>query len=246
MATLSELPNFSEVLVGVTLSVINKTQPTFLKQHIKKEREMSENLSLRTSGGRIVVCHHTEGRHFEEITLTINQVLEVAYYALTNTDLDETGDPRTVFVDRIQSLRLGPGWNKGKQRLVGRVSDPHYEATESPESAPKPSDTVTVDLLVTDKGVKLLEGIDKEQKAEAMTMAVRDELLYHGATAFEVRQVELVVPLLPSLVTEKITDPLTTKVDTEALPQAVKDAQEDKKQYDEEEMMDELFRRKDQ
>src|SRR3989344_4288358 len=57
----------------------------------------------------------------KHIDLTQAQLLDAAWYLLTNSDLRQD-DPRRLFVAAVRSLTEGPGWNEGRIRLIGPAS----------------------------------------------------------------------------------------------------------------------------
>lgn len=52
-----------------------------------------------------------------EIELPLVAVLDIAYYALTNTDLLPRDDPRFAFLEKVRTLVPIEGWNPGGYRL---------------------------------------------------------------------------------------------------------------------------------
>ncbi|MBI4142690.1 hypothetical protein HY480_02335 [Candidatus Uhrbacteria bacterium] len=141
-------------------------------------------------------CNTGSEQTSAEVVLTLEEILAAAYYALTNTDLEE-GDPRLRFLDDVRRIATGPGWNRGRTRLVGGPRDPDRPVSDAL------SDTRVVDvrvtLLVTDVNASIVDANLERWKSEdrhEIAERVRDAIRYDDASAVDVRQLTISVPLL--------------------------------------------------
>lgn len=55
--------------------------------------------------------------HLGQYEIALDDFLAVAFYVLTNTDLDGDHDPRLEFVATVNRLQEIPGWNPNRKRL---------------------------------------------------------------------------------------------------------------------------------
>lgn len=73
-------------------------------------------MSLELSDKTIVKSYHERSVNIGDIELSTEDVLSIAFYALTNTDLVE-GDPRLGFLRILQAMEVVEGYNAGSKRL---------------------------------------------------------------------------------------------------------------------------------
>jgi hypothetical protein len=160
------------------------------------------------SDGRIVAHHRLAGH---EAMVTLEEVLGVAYFALTNTDL-APDDPRHAFLRAVQRATIGPGWSEGKQRIVGGPADPELPRSDGAGANGGRTATVAALLLVTDVGAQLIDCDNDRDDQQRIAEAAADTLRYNGAHAIELRPVQLIVPLLPAPMPVSTSVPATTGV----------------------------------
>jgi hypothetical protein len=74
------------------------------------EHSFPEGITVKSDGLKPQKVRFDLRKRSDGIEMPLDEFLDVVFYVLTNTDLEE-GDPRLEFVGLVRRLQQCPGWN---------------------------------------------------------------------------------------------------------------------------------------